>query len=68
VNELSSAEILANIATLFVLIFVVGITTTPKKGDSEFAKTAKFIGRWTLTATLGLAVIMAALALIWFKQ
>lgn len=61
---MSNDAIAINIAVLFVLIFVVGISTVPKKSDAPAIKTTKRIARHTFTATLVLVVAMAAFALL----
>jgi hypothetical protein len=60
---MTSTEIAANIATLVVLILVMGLITVPKKSDTPAVKTMRKIGRHTFTATLLLCVIMGAFAL-----
>jgi hypothetical protein len=52
-----------DIAFLFVLIFVMAMTTYPRKTDTPATKVMRRIGRVTFTLTLGLAIALAALAL-----
>ncbi len=62
-DNLTSAEVFANIATLAVLIFVVAIITIPKKTDSKSTRIMRQIGRHSLTFVLVVLVSFALFAL-----
>ena len=56
-----------DIAFLFVFIFVMIVITVPRKGDTPATQTMRKLGRMLFTATLLMAIGMAALVLYMAK-